>query len=129
MAWINVQAIARIGLDQRDLPVGKKFLVLGQVARIDGVEQFVAGVGITMAGRPACRRAGHAAIPGRNAAIGIAGLFGADRRQFTTQFAEVSRCRHRHLTVTKERQQRATQQRTREVSHERLLEGSCYVLL
>ncbi|MNZ83725.1 hypothetical protein D3C78_1024620 [compost metagenome] len=99
---VYVQAVARVGLDQRHLPFRQLCLVLSDVAGIDRIQALVTGIRVAMARRPAGRRLGQAAAPCGYAAIGIPGLFGASG-------GKVGKCRDRN-GGTEQRQQRAAQQ-------------------
>ncbi|MDT4862378.1 hypothetical protein FQZ97_970300 [compost metagenome] len=63
--------------------------MLGKVVGIDAVKRLVCGEGVAMTGCPACRSLRQATRPGRNGAIGIAGLLCAEGRQLGAELAHI----------------------------------------
>lgn len=76
---IDIQAVTRIGLDQRDLPFRQRILVLGHIARVDRVQRLFTGIWISFPSRPSSRGLNQAATPGGDAPIGITGLLCPNR--------------------------------------------------
>ncbi|MCY1430771.1 hypothetical protein D9M71_467240 [compost metagenome] len=77
----------RIGLEQLDHSLGQLVLVLLQVGRGDGEQRLVGGERVEAA-LALLVTGGHfseAAVPGRDAAVGIAGAFGAQRGQLVLE--------------------------------------------
>ncbi|MCY1506934.1 hypothetical protein D9M68_411940 [compost metagenome] len=78
----NLVAV-RIALEHRQLAGGQLVLVLVDVLRGDGEQRLLAGerVGEEALAVHGSRILRQAAVPGRDAAIGVAGLLGTQRRQ------------------------------------------------
>ncbi|MNN15293.1 hypothetical protein D3C81_1283950 [compost metagenome] len=78
----------RIALEHRQLAGTQLVLVLRDIGRGDGELRLVAGEWVaekTIASHRCCARL-QATAPGGNAAVGVAGLFGAQRGQAGSKF-------------------------------------------
>ncbi|MNZ74881.1 hypothetical protein D3C78_933430 [compost metagenome] len=88
----------RIALEHRQLAGTQLVLVLRDIGRGDGELRLVPGewVAEKAIGSHRCCARLQAAAPGRNAAVGIAGLFGAQRGQAGSKFGSFVRrhCGH-----------------------------------
>ncbi|MOA28249.1 hypothetical protein D3C78_1491770 [compost metagenome] len=91
MARVDVHAVLGEAGEHRLLAGAEQRLVLGKVGLGDGVQRLLGGerVGIVAAGAD-CGGAGlQAAVPGRNAAIGVGGAFGSCRSKSGIETAGV----------------------------------------
>ena len=107
---VDVQTVARVGLDQRHLASRQLRLVLREIFRIDGIQRLVGTVGVAVARLPAARSLGQTAFPGRDAAVGIGSFLCAERGQLVTELGQVGRGRRLGAGNTEQRHQGAAQQ-------------------
>ncbi|MNO80128.1 hypothetical protein D3C76_713200 [compost metagenome] len=93
MAGVDHHLVVGVALEQGDLAFGQLVLVLIDVLSGDGEQRLVAGVGVAEEALGVHRGGigAEAAGPGRDAAVGVAGLFRAQRGQAGAQLGRFIR--------------------------------------
>ncbi len=104
MRRVDVHLEARVGLEQRLVPGRELVRVLRHVVGGDGEEHRVIGerIGVVHPGLVACRRRRDTALPGRDGAVGIAGLLGSQGSQVGTEPSDLLRRQLRPASIVAE---------------------------
>ncbi|MNZ49911.1 hypothetical protein D3C78_676900 [compost metagenome] len=100
MAGVDIHPVLGISGEHRLLARGEHCLVLGHVGLGHRVQRLLAGkwIGVIASGTD-CGGAGfHAAVPGRDATVGIRRTFGAQRCEGAVKFAGIGFLGLRHRT-------------------------------